>query len=315
MELALIGITTFPCGLTTVTRQIKKYLEENRFRFRYYGAYSNLSSILRKPPYVIFIVSNWYYNIYLLEDFLRTIYPKCRIVGYVVSEGRTPLCMVDIFRWFDTIIVPSRHAFKFIRRVFDGELLIVPHGVDTHLFRPTVEWEKKPFDVCVVFPFPSGVLKRKGYDITLKVLQKTKVKTISNKILPLPNVESLGYLPYDKMFELYNKAKFLLFTSRGEGFGLIPLESMSCGTPIIYSDAPAHNEFAVGFKVPVSTCRETSDIPPVRYCAYNSYPEDYIPYIEKIPVIDEELSCKAREKAEQYDYRYLYDELMLNVLI
>ncbi|MGC9119775.1 MAG: glycosyltransferase, partial [Thermoproteus sp.] len=49
---------------------------------------------------------------------------------------------------------------------------------------------------------------------------------------------------------LYTKARYALVLSHSEGFGLPAAEAMSCGTPVIYLDAPAVNEFAVGYRIP-----------------------------------------------------------------
>lgn len=44
-----------------------------------------------------------------------------------------------------------------------------------------------------------------------------------------------GVVPDDDLVILYNKADVFVFPSRYEGFGLVPLEAISCGTPVIAS--------------------------------------------------------------------------------
>lgn len=41
---------------------------------------------------------------------------------------------------------------------------------------------------------------------------------------------------------LYRHATATIATSRLEGFGMVPLESLACGTPVVASDLPAHRE-------------------------------------------------------------------------
>jgi alpha-1,3-rhamnosyl/mannosyltransferase len=47
----------------------------------------------------------------------------------------------------------------------------------------------------------------------------------------------LDYVPDEKLPFVYNLARAFVFPSRYEGFGLPVLEAMSCGTPVICSNA------------------------------------------------------------------------------
>lgn len=52
-------------------------------------------------------------------------------------------------------------------------------------------------------------------------------------------VAFVGSVSQEELVWLYNAARFLVFPSLYEGFGLPPLEAMSCGTPVIASNAGA----------------------------------------------------------------------------
>ena len=45
-----------------------------------------------------------------------------------------------------------------------------------------------------------------------------------------------GYVPDEDLPGLYNAADLFVFPSLYEGFGIPPLEAMSCGTPVITSN-------------------------------------------------------------------------------
>ena len=47
-----------------------------------------------------------------------------------------------------------------------------------------------------------------------------------------PTVEFLGYVPHEELKDLYANAKATIFPGH-EDFGLVPLESMACGTPVV----------------------------------------------------------------------------------
>lgn len=51
-----------------------------------------------------------------------------------------------------------------------------------------------------------------------------------------PNIEFKSHISDDELTLLYNESKLFLFPSFYEGFGLPPLESMACGTPVITSN-------------------------------------------------------------------------------
>jgi glycosyltransferase involved in cell wall biosynthesis len=53
-------------------------------------------------------------------------------------------------------------------------------------------------------------------------------------VLP-EDVIFLDYVPDDKLFELYSKADAFVYPALYEGFGIPPIEAMSCGTPVIVS--------------------------------------------------------------------------------
>jgi len=102
----------------------------------------------------------------------------------------------------------------------------------------------------------SGNVFYKNHNISYKVLEKLmelnkeiifihigsgreKInisKKIKNNIIRLPFIDTME-LP-----SIYKLADILLFPSIYEGFGLPPLEAMSCGTPVVCSNNPATKE-------------------------------------------------------------------------
>ena len=56
------------------------------------------------------------------------------------------------------------------------------------------------------------------------------------KLKTLSNIVMTGYLSDGEVKALLSKCKAFVFPTYFEGFGLPPLEALSCGTPIIVSD-------------------------------------------------------------------------------
>lgn len=60
-----------------------------------------------------------------------------------------------------------------------------------------------------------------------------ETETSLEKLKNLPNVEFVGSVSRDEVLSFFDKSKFLLNTSRYEGFSNTFLESMMTGTPIL----------------------------------------------------------------------------------
>lgn len=57
-------------------------------------------------------------------------------------------------------------------------------------------------------------------------------------------IEFAGYVPEERLFELYERATALVYPSLYEGFGLPVIEAMQAGCPVIAADVPVLREIA-----------------------------------------------------------------------
>lgn len=130
----------------------------------------------------------------------------------------------------------------------EDRIPIIPNGIITENF----SFSDKPGDYLM---FMGRMVERKGLHYAMKAANETGNKLLvvgpnpdefedsqyadgayyNEKIKPLisENVEFYGSANLEEKNELLRGAKALLFPSQTEPFGLIPIEAMACGTPVI----------------------------------------------------------------------------------
>jgi glycosyltransferase involved in cell wall biosynthesis len=119
-------------------------------------------------------------------------------------------------------------------------------GIDNNLFRP-INIPKEDFVLSV-----GSYISMKGHDFIIKSLALIPPKIRPKFILVSNNgddewkeciedlakslgveLEILTLINDEKLVELYNQAKLVLYSPHLEPFGLVPLEAMACGTPVV----------------------------------------------------------------------------------
>jgi glycosyltransferase involved in cell wall biosynthesis len=118
------------------------------------------------------------------------------------------------------------------------------HG--SYLFFPGHTWHHKNHRAAVS---ALAILCRAGADLTLVCTGGQREAQPALERLVAENglegrVLFLGYVPREAMPALYSGARCLVFPSLFEGFGLPVLEAMSCGCPVVCSNATSLPEVA-----------------------------------------------------------------------
>lgn len=146
----------------------------------------------------------------------------------------------------ENILTNSYFTRESILRVYGLNSLVSYLGIDTKIFQP-LDIPEENFVLSVGSCRPS-----KGYDFIIRSIAliepeiRPKLIIVSNFSLPewktyIENLahqlgvelEIMDLIDDEKLVKLYNQAKLILYAPYMEPFGLVPLEAMGCGTPVI----------------------------------------------------------------------------------
>lgn len=146
-----------------------------------------------------------------------------------------------------TIVTPSRWLAEQVSKSFLNkyDTKVIYNGIDTEIFKPmdsdfrkSISCEDKIILLCVAFDWS----ERKGLDvfntlaeelddryrIVLVGVSERATQSISSKIIIVPRTENQRQLA-----EIYSAADIFVNPTREEVLGLVNLEALACGTPVI----------------------------------------------------------------------------------
>lgn len=177
-----------------------------------------------------------------------------RVVMTMWEAQRLPESFRETLPEFDLVIVPSHQNLELFSRYHDN-VHFVPLGVD-----PST-WHYVPRTPGPEFRFLiGGSGPRKGTDLAWRAFQTLwgkegswgsgpvpylTMKSPKGGEFTAPRVEVVsGRISAEAEVDLYASAHCYLQPSRGEGFGLQPLQALAQGCPTILTAAHGHDSFA-----------------------------------------------------------------------
>lgn len=144
------------------------------------------------------------------------------------------------------ILVNSKYTQAAVRRIYNLDASLCYHGVNADLFRP-LGLEKRNIVLSV-----GSLTPLKGFDFLIQAMAelpeagRPRLVIASNFQNPPErsyleglakdlhvDLELLNNVSDRQLVELYNQAKMVLYSPVREPFGLVPLEAMACGTPVV----------------------------------------------------------------------------------
>ncbi len=180
-----------------------------------------------------------------------------------------------VYRRCDRFIVLSKAFGNILHQQYQvpwSKIHVIPGGVDTNRFQPNLSrqqareqlnWHQ---DRLILFT-PRRLVHRMGLDKLLTVLAKIKSRIpdvwlavagkgplralLEQQATELglnDQIRFLGFLPDDQLPVAYQAADLTIMPSQSlEGFGLVLLESLACGTPVICTPVGGMPEILANF--------------------------------------------------------------------
>jgi glycosyltransferase involved in cell wall biosynthesis len=148
----------------------------------------------------------------------------------------------------DLVLVPCSFVRGTIERYADKSATLAPYGVDLDFWRPDASVQR---DASIRFIYAGQCSLRKGLPVLLDAWKRAGLKDATldlvgtwqfteQKLRDLPSgVNVIGPVSAAELRMRYQCSDVFVFPSFFEGFGLVILEAMACGLPVIATDATA----------------------------------------------------------------------------
>lgn len=135
----------------------------------------------------------------------------------------------------DVVIGNSKYTSNNIKKAYGITSLTSYMGVDTDVFKPVKK--KKDIDILFVGSYDFA----DGYNL----LESAKKYFKKLPVIKVLAAEKQWITSDSMMRDLYCRSKIILALAYNEPFGLIPLEAMSCGVPVVAVNDGGYKETVV----------------------------------------------------------------------
>lgn len=143
----------------------------------------------------------------------------------------------DKVRKIDLLIANSKNVQNRIKKYYDR---------DSQVIYPPVKLPKETTKQSKIkkthYLFFSRLVKQKGIELVIKAFNQNQKPLLvvgtgqqaqKWQKMAKPNIKFLGFVSDQKMPHIYAQSKALVYASIQEDFGLVPVEAMSYGLPVI----------------------------------------------------------------------------------
>ena len=176
-------------------------------------------------------------------------------VGGTMRAGMTlfggPLRRLDrrAVERVDELVASCENVRARIRSVYAREAAVLHPPVDTAVFRPSGAEREAGLALAVARLVEPYKAVRSLLDVFAQLPYRLVVAGDGRDGAALrasapPNVEFVGHVGDDELRDWYGRASLVVFPGEDD-FGLVPVEAMACGTPVVAADGGGARETVV----------------------------------------------------------------------
>ena len=210
-------------------------------------------------------------------------------IPYIVTEHTTLFLQGIEHEWHSQLAVQtyaesdyniavSEAAGDFLTKKFNKQFHYLPNFVNTKRFIPATDKKKqnikrfinvayldsKKNQAMLIKAFHKAFANNPDFELSIvgKGVQEEKLKNLI-KSLNATNIKLLGYITQDNIVKLYQQSDYFALSSDIETFGVVIIEAMSCGLPVIATSCGGPESIikdqSLGFLSPVNDMDAFSD--------------------------------------------------------
>jgi len=188
--------------------------------------------------------------------------------------------------FFDYYVSVSQFVADFLYTTYHLKAPVIPACIFLRDFPPSISWNKKSDKIIV------PILKHQPY---IKAVlnefcsrYKEQFFDIQNKMIIIDKK-----IDQNDLINLINQHRYLLSLSPAEGFGLVPLEAMACGTAVIGFDGMGGTEYMHD-----NINSSTSRYPDIEGLVIKTH------QLLSDPSLAEKIAKNGKITAQKYDFPY-----------
>ena len=172
----------------------------------------------------------------------------------------------------------------------------IPNWIRENEFKPTGNKSQK-----FTLLFVGRQRKEKGWNMFLEIRKVFSASGIDADFhctgSSVDGVNGLGFVSEDRLPEVYSRAHVLVNPTVVDTFGLVILESLACGTPVVTTPIPAH----LGLELPVFLASSTDDFVRATMKIHSLWSHD--------PQTYDRICREARNAATKYDVERVFPRI------